>query len=335
MKDWLTIGQFAKEIGVTRKALRLYEEMGLLVSHARGENGYRYYSVSQIPLGKRLQELKALGFSLIELKALIHADTELDSEKLKRAFQLRIDEVDREMNRIGQQKKQLHSLLSSLRQKNKPLTERERRSVMKFYAQMRVVVTGVDDLSKTAKHIATHLRRAGENPEIVAWSGEPIGLRPRPCIVIVPESELAGDHIDSIDPDVVVVRNVSSPEPNVLSRYLRLYNKVGPIMASVLNADDRASVALAAESAVRKGKIFYFSKNAGVESQIKEIGGIVSDGEEIRLYGFNSRVFGLQASPRETLTVRIGQVLAFGDEVALMASLAAVLDVGLEAQQLS
>jgi DNA-binding transcriptional MerR regulator len=43
MKNWLTIGQFSKKIGVSSKALRLYEKIGLITSHTRGENGYRYY----------------------------------------------------------------------------------------------------------------------------------------------------------------------------------------------------------------------------------------------------------------------------------------------------
>ncbi len=68
MKNWLTVGQFSKAMGVSAKALRLYEKMGLLKSHARGENGYRYYNESQLGLAKRLKEFKDLGFSLAEIK---------------------------------------------------------------------------------------------------------------------------------------------------------------------------------------------------------------------------------------------------------------------------
>jgi len=48
MKNWNTIGQFSKKVGMSTKALRLYEEIELIKSHARGENGYRYYHDNQV-----------------------------------------------------------------------------------------------------------------------------------------------------------------------------------------------------------------------------------------------------------------------------------------------
>ena len=70
MKNWNTIGQFSKKVGISAKALRLYEKIQLIKSHARGENGYRYYHDQQIELAHRLNDFKNLGFTLAEIKSL-------------------------------------------------------------------------------------------------------------------------------------------------------------------------------------------------------------------------------------------------------------------------
>ena len=43
LRNWLSISQFAKRVGVSPRALRLYEKLGLIDSTIRGANGYRYY----------------------------------------------------------------------------------------------------------------------------------------------------------------------------------------------------------------------------------------------------------------------------------------------------
>src|SRR5687767_8902729 len=111
MTDWLTIGQFSDETGLTPKALRLYESMGLLRSHTRGENRYHYYQSSQIPVGLRLKELKALGFSLQEVKALIGFDETLDVQKLISAFEARLISVSEQIRDATEQKSQIAAVL--------------------------------------------------------------------------------------------------------------------------------------------------------------------------------------------------------------------------------
>jgi DNA-binding transcriptional MerR regulator len=62
-------GQFAIIGKVGRKALRLYEEQGILVPHEiNQENGYRYYKESQIEELYQIQKYKRYGFSLEEIR---------------------------------------------------------------------------------------------------------------------------------------------------------------------------------------------------------------------------------------------------------------------------
>ena len=107
MKNWLTIGQFSKKIGVSSKALRLYEKIGLITSHTRGENGYRYYDSSQLELAMRLKDFKKLGFSLAEIKGLLQADRDLGSEKLQTAMKARLILITDQVDQLSQQRKQI------------------------------------------------------------------------------------------------------------------------------------------------------------------------------------------------------------------------------------
>ena len=73
MKDNLMlIGEIAEFFGVSRKAIRLYEKKGIIKPvRVDASNGYRYYSAEQIQQLNALLELKALGFSLDEIKTVI------------------------------------------------------------------------------------------------------------------------------------------------------------------------------------------------------------------------------------------------------------------------
>ncbi|HEX3158343.1 MAG TPA: MerR family transcriptional regulator [Gemmatimonadaceae bacterium] len=71
----IRIGEFARLANVSIKLLRHYDEIGLLPAHAidRG-TGYRYYSVTQLPLLNRLLVYRSLGFSLREIRGLVRVD---------------------------------------------------------------------------------------------------------------------------------------------------------------------------------------------------------------------------------------------------------------------
>jgi DNA-binding transcriptional MerR regulator len=64
-----TIGQFAKLTGLTRRALRLYEEAGLLEPE-RGPNNYRRYTTRHLDAARVIKELRESGLSLDMIRAL-------------------------------------------------------------------------------------------------------------------------------------------------------------------------------------------------------------------------------------------------------------------------
>lgn len=74
--DLMLIGEMADFFGISRKAMRLYEKKGIIKPvKVDAENGYRYYSAEQIQQLNALLELKALGFSLDEIKMIIDGKT--------------------------------------------------------------------------------------------------------------------------------------------------------------------------------------------------------------------------------------------------------------------
>ena len=86
------IGELSKLCSLPVKTLRYYDEIGLLVPDEIDQfTGYRYYSASKLSTCYRIIALKALGFSLEEIKASLAARSddevlrliETHSEKLK------------------------------------------------------------------------------------------------------------------------------------------------------------------------------------------------------------------------------------------------------------
>ena len=74
--DLMLIGEIADFFGISRKAMRLYEKKGIIKPvEVDAANGYRYYSAEQVQQLNALLELKALGFSLDEIKKVTDGKT--------------------------------------------------------------------------------------------------------------------------------------------------------------------------------------------------------------------------------------------------------------------
>ncbi|NLK86260.1 MAG: MerR family transcriptional regulator [Clostridiaceae bacterium] len=68
----MKIGEIAAFFNVSVKAIRLYEKKGIIVpAKIDPDTGYRYYTADQVQTLNALIELKSLGFSLLEIKALM------------------------------------------------------------------------------------------------------------------------------------------------------------------------------------------------------------------------------------------------------------------------
>lgn len=83
------IGELAKILGVTRKTLLVYENMGLLTPAVKDkESGYRYYTADNMMQIRSIRSLQALGLSLKEVSEYYYDMQNLDRH-LQRLYELR------------------------------------------------------------------------------------------------------------------------------------------------------------------------------------------------------------------------------------------------------
>ncbi len=68
----LTIGEFATATGLTAKALRLYDDLGLLApAEVEPRNGYRYYEPEQVERARLVARLRSAGVPLPRIATII------------------------------------------------------------------------------------------------------------------------------------------------------------------------------------------------------------------------------------------------------------------------
>ena len=68
MEKKMTSGEIAKKAGVTQKAVRLYDEKGLLKPSDYSEGNYRLYDKEALQVLEKIVALKQIGFSLEEIR---------------------------------------------------------------------------------------------------------------------------------------------------------------------------------------------------------------------------------------------------------------------------
>lgn len=107
--DRIPIGRFSQITRLSTKALRLYDERGLLVPANRDiATGYRYYTGNQIASGVSIKELCGLGFPLQEIETILHAREAGDTGRIRELFRKRHDAIRSEVTRL----QQIEALLS-------------------------------------------------------------------------------------------------------------------------------------------------------------------------------------------------------------------------------
>ena len=72
-----TIEQVATRTGFTKRTLRYYEEVGLLLPTGRTEGNYRRYNEADVERLERIKNLRdLLGFSLADIREIMEAEDE-------------------------------------------------------------------------------------------------------------------------------------------------------------------------------------------------------------------------------------------------------------------
>lgn len=115
-----TIGELAELSGLTRRALRLYEQAGLITA-GRDPNGYRRYSEADRQAAQVIQELRTAGLSLDAIRVLFdlkHTDLPAQ-EKLQRSLEV----LDRIRNELEGKRRAIERALQRLDDNRREILE--------------------------------------------------------------------------------------------------------------------------------------------------------------------------------------------------------------------
>lgn len=112
----LSTAQVMKKYEITRNALRLYEEMGLLAEVKRTDSGYRRFTERDIEDINFILKAKASGFTLNEIKDFLKvARTEktLNCKEVSAELSKKIAEINIEISMLHEKNKFLSEFLKT------------------------------------------------------------------------------------------------------------------------------------------------------------------------------------------------------------------------------
>lgn len=107
----LSTKQFATLCQTTKHTLIHYDEIGILKPNEVGENGYRYYSLSQTEIFDVISFLKEMGLPLKEIKVYLE---NREIEKLLDLFRVWEAELEMERKRLEQRKKMIRNMMAPI-----------------------------------------------------------------------------------------------------------------------------------------------------------------------------------------------------------------------------
>jgi DNA-binding transcriptional MerR regulator len=109
------IGEFSRLSRLSIKALRFYDERGLLKpTYVDQTTGYRYYSAALLPRLQRILAFKELGFSLEEIIDLLGGDPQVD--RVQTLLRSKREELSKKLEREKSRLVAVDSWLSQIEQ---------------------------------------------------------------------------------------------------------------------------------------------------------------------------------------------------------------------------
>jgi MerR family Zn(II)-responsive transcriptional regulator of zntA len=96
----MKIGQFAKKLNLTPRAVRYYESLGLVEPCGRTDGGFRLYGPREFELLLSVLSFKELGLSLVEIRNLVqNAGDECEARQVFNRVLQELTACDREITR--------------------------------------------------------------------------------------------------------------------------------------------------------------------------------------------------------------------------------------------
>lgn len=92
------MGDVARAVGKTVRAIHLYEELGLVKAHERSKGRYRLFTQDAVVRVRWIVKLQSLGLSLSEIQAIDRARTDVSSAqsaaaRLREVYESKLEET--------------------------------------------------------------------------------------------------------------------------------------------------------------------------------------------------------------------------------------------------
>jgi len=110
--DYISIGALAKNIGVTTRTLRYYEEMGIMSPPQRLDGAVRFYTSEDVRKLKFIMRLKELGLTIKEMQELdaVYAEAKETDRIIPRLIEMldnHINKLDEKMTKLASLRKEI------------------------------------------------------------------------------------------------------------------------------------------------------------------------------------------------------------------------------------
>ncbi len=118
----MKIGELARTVGVSAKAIRYYEGIGLITPPERMKNGYRIYRPSDVATLRFVSKARSLGFSLPQVGDLLMLwqDNKRASADVKNLAMQHIGAINQRINELEAVRETLIELIEKCHGNNRP-----------------------------------------------------------------------------------------------------------------------------------------------------------------------------------------------------------------------
>jgi DNA-binding transcriptional MerR regulator len=179
----MRISDLAKLTNTSPRMLRHYDEIGLFRPARTYRNGYREYSVAQLPELNRILALKGLGFTLEQILALLH---EHSPERLREMLIAQECELERrlefEQSRLGRLRAHLRDIELEADLMEFSVTVKQLEPVLVASVRNESLVKRYDeggmDISKLYETLYGFVGDHAADPQINLWHGNEERLEP-------------------------------------------------------------------------------------------------------------------------------------------------------------
>jgi DNA-binding transcriptional MerR regulator len=116
----LRVGDLARQVGKTVRALHLYEELGLLAPALRSKGGYRLYDEDAVTRVRWIGKLQEMGFSLHDIQAITRQREQSGSApaamaKVETLLTQKLEDTRAQIERLQELESELQASLEYLR----------------------------------------------------------------------------------------------------------------------------------------------------------------------------------------------------------------------------